>query len=81
MQEKKYPIATGAVAYATDDVISKTMGEIVLPNIMKAAGTEMKASVTFQTQAFERSVARFRRVSTTPQRMFVPPMSTARMLS
>ena len=29
-------------AYATDDVISKTMGEIVLPNIMKAAGTEMK---------------------------------------
>ena len=43
LQEKKYPIATGAVAYATDDVISKTMGEIVLPNIMKAAGTEMKA--------------------------------------
>src|ERR1043166_1956711 len=41
LQEKKYPIATGATAYATDDVISKTMGEIVLPNIMKAAGTEM----------------------------------------
>ena len=41
LQEKKYPIATGAVAYATDDVISKTMGEIVLPNIMKAAGTEI----------------------------------------
>ena len=40
LQEKKYPIATGAMAYATDDVISKTMGEIVLPNIMKAAGTE-----------------------------------------
>src|SRR5436190_10564024 len=53
LQEKKYPIATGAVAYATDDVISKTMGEIVLPNIMKAAGTEMKASVTFQTKAFD----------------------------
>jgi branched-chain amino acid transport system substrate-binding protein len=27
LQEKKYPAATGAVAYATDDVISKTMGE------------------------------------------------------
>jgi branched-chain amino acid transport system substrate-binding protein len=55
LEEKKYPIATGAVAYATDDVISKTMGEIVLPNIMKAAGTEMKVSVTFQTQAFDLS--------------------------
>ncbi len=53
LQEKKYPIATGAIAYATDDVISKTMGEIVLPNIMKAAGTEMKVAVTFQTQAFD----------------------------
>jgi branched-chain amino acid transport system substrate-binding protein len=45
LQEKKYPIATGATAYATDDVISKTMGEIVLPN--------MKVAVTFQTQAFD----------------------------
>src|SRR6476619_7939162 len=55
LQEKKYPIATGAVAYATDDVISKTMGEVVLPNIMKASGTEMKVSVTFQSQAFDLS--------------------------
>ncbi len=55
LQDKKYPAATGAVAYATDDVISKTMGEIVLPNIMKAAGTEMKAAVTFQSQAFDLS--------------------------
>ncbi len=53
LQDKKYPIATGAVAYATDDVISKTMGEVVLPNIMKAAGTEMKSAVTFQSQAFD----------------------------
>jgi branched-chain amino acid transport system substrate-binding protein len=53
LKDKKYPIATGAVAYATDDVISKTMGEIVLPNIMKASGTEIKVSVTFQTQAFD----------------------------
>lgn len=55
LQDKKYPIASGAVAYATDDVISKTMGEVVLPNIMKASGTEMKGSVTFQTQAFDLS--------------------------
>jgi branched-chain amino acid transport system substrate-binding protein len=55
LQEKKYPIATGSVAYATDDVISKTMGEVVLPNIMKKFGTEVKGSVTFQTQAFDLS--------------------------
>ena len=41
---EKYPIATGAVAYTTDDVISKTMG-IVLPNIMKAAGTEITSVI------------------------------------
>jgi branched-chain amino acid transport system substrate-binding protein len=55
LQEKKYPIATGSVAYATDDVISKTMGEVVLPSIMKQFGTEMKGSITFQTQAFDLS--------------------------
>ncbi len=53
LTDKKYPIATGAIAYATDDVISKTMGEIVLPNLMKKAGTDIKLSVTFQTQAFD----------------------------
>ena len=55
LQDKKYPIKTAAVAYATDDVISKTMGEIVLPNVLKQAGTEIKSSVTFQTQAFDLS--------------------------
>ena len=55
LQDKKYPIATAAIAYATDDVISKTMGEIVLPNVMKQAGTDVKLSVTFQSQAFDMS--------------------------
>ena len=55
LQDKKYPIATGAIAYATDDVISKVMGENVLPGIMKAAGTDVKLSVTFQSQAFDLS--------------------------
>jgi len=55
LQDKKYATATASIAYATDDVISKTMGEIVLPNIMKKFGTEMKGSVTFQTQAFDLS--------------------------
>jgi branched-chain amino acid transport system substrate-binding protein len=53
LQEKKYPAATASIAYATDDVISKTMGEIVLPNVMKQLGIEVKGSVTFQTQAFD----------------------------
>src|SRR5262252_8562572 len=43
LAEKKYPTATASIAYATDDVISKTMGEIVLPNTMKQFGTEVKA--------------------------------------
>src|SRR5271165_4444016 len=38
IKEKNYPAQTAAVAYATDDVISKTMGENVLPNLMKKAG-------------------------------------------
>ena len=46
-------IATERIAYATDDVISKAMGEKVLPGIMKKAGTEVKLTVTFQTQAFD----------------------------
>jgi branched-chain amino acid transport system substrate-binding protein len=53
IQDKKYAAATAAIAYATDDVISKTMGEIVLPNIMKKFGVDVKTSVTFQTQAFD----------------------------
>jgi branched-chain amino acid transport system substrate-binding protein len=53
LQEHNLPVATAAIAYATDDVVSKTMGEIVLPNVMKKAGTDIKLSVTFQNQAFD----------------------------
>jgi branched-chain amino acid transport system substrate-binding protein len=55
LKDKGYPMKTAGVAYATDDLISKTMGEVVLPNILKQAGTEIKTSVTFQTQAFDLS--------------------------
>ena len=55
LQDKGYATKTAAIAYATDDVISKTMGEIVLPNVMKKFGTDVKAHVTFQTQAFDLS--------------------------
>jgi branched-chain amino acid transport system substrate-binding protein len=53
LQDKKYPTGSAAIAYATDDVISKVMGENVLPNIMKKFGTDVRLSVTFQTQAFD----------------------------
>src|SRR5262249_34376547 len=53
LKDKQYPAATGAIAYATDDVISKVMGENVLPNIMKKYGTDVKLSVPSQTQAFD----------------------------
>jgi branched-chain amino acid transport system substrate-binding protein len=53
LKEKGIPTATAAIAYATDDVISKVMGEKVLPAIMKKHGTDVKLSVTFQTQAFD----------------------------
>lgn len=53
LKDHKIPIATGALAYATDDVISKTMGEKVLPALMKKNGVKIDLSVTFQTQAFD----------------------------
>jgi branched-chain amino acid transport system substrate-binding protein len=55
LQDKKFAMKTAAVAYATDDVISKTMGEIVLPSVLKQFGVEMKGRVTFQSQAFDLS--------------------------
>jgi len=53
LKEHNLPTATAAIAYATDDVVSKTMGENVLPTVMKNAGTDVRLSVTFQTQAFD----------------------------
>jgi branched-chain amino acid transport system substrate-binding protein len=55
LKDKNYPAATGAIAYATDDTISKVMGENVLPSIMKQSGVDVKLSVTFQSQAFDMS--------------------------
>ena len=51
-QAEQRPDCDRAVAYATDDVISKVMGENVLPGVMKKHGTDVKLSVTFQTAGF-----------------------------
>jgi len=53
LKGKNLPMTTGAIAYATDAVSSKVMGENVLPGLMKKAGTDVKLSVTFQTAAFD----------------------------
>jgi branched-chain amino acid transport system substrate-binding protein len=55
LRDKKFAMKTAAVAYATDDVIAKTMGEGVLPSVLKQYGVELKGGVTFQTQAFDLS--------------------------
>jgi branched-chain amino acid transport system substrate-binding protein len=55
LKNKHYPMATGAVAYANDDTISRVMGEKVIPGLMKQAGVDIKASVDFKLQAFDMS--------------------------
>jgi branched-chain amino acid transport system substrate-binding protein len=53
LKDKGYPMGSASIAYATDDVVSKTMGEKVLPALLKKVGVDPKVSVTFQTQAFD----------------------------
>jgi branched-chain amino acid transport system substrate-binding protein len=55
LKTRGYPMATGAVAYANDDTISRVMGEKVIPALMKKAGVDVKLSVDFKLQAFDMS--------------------------
>lgn len=55
LKSRSYPMATGAVAYANDDTISRIMGEKVLPALMQKNGVQMKASVDFKLAAFDLS--------------------------
>ena len=55
LKQEKLPMATGAVAYATDDTISKVMGTRVLPAIMKKMGVDMKGEVNFNLASFDLS--------------------------
>jgi branched-chain amino acid transport system substrate-binding protein len=55
LKNKRYPMATAAVAYANDDTISRVMGEKVIPGLMKKAGVDVKTSVDFKLQAFDMS--------------------------
>jgi branched-chain amino acid transport system substrate-binding protein len=53
LKSKGYPMATGAVAYANDDTISRVMGEKVLPGLMQKNGVQLKGSVDFKLGAFD----------------------------
>lgn len=55
MKARNIEMKTASVAYATDDVVSKTMGEVIIPNQLKGSGVEVTTAVTFQTQAFDLS--------------------------
>ena len=55
LKSKGIASATGAIAYANDDTISRAMGEKVLPALMKKAGVNVKLSVDFKIGAFDLS--------------------------
>src|ERR1700760_3194896 len=55
LKERKLPIANGAIAYATDDTVSKSVGTAVLPALFKKYEIATKGSVDFQYNAFDMS--------------------------
>jgi len=55
LADKKLPMQTAAIAYATDDTVSKSVGTNVLPPVFKQANLPVKATVDFQHKAFDLS--------------------------
>ncbi|BAF86475.1 MULTISPECIES: ABC transporter substrate-binding protein [Azorhizobium] len=55
IKDKKLPAASGAAAYATDDVVSKSIGTLVVPKLFEKYSVPMKGSVDFQLAAFDLS--------------------------
>lgn len=55
IKDKKLPMASGAAAYATDDVVSKSVGTGVVPKMFEKYGIPLKGSVDFQLSAFDLS--------------------------
>lgn len=55
LRDKKTPTASGAIAYATDDVVSKSIGTNVMPALLKKFDIPVKGSVDFQYNAFDLS--------------------------
>ena len=55
LKDKKLPTGSAAIAYATDDVVSKSIGTAVLPQLFKKYDVPVKGSVDFQYNAFDLS--------------------------
>jgi branched-chain amino acid transport system substrate-binding protein len=55
LKERKLPMASGAIAYATDDTVSKSIGTGVVPALFKKYDVAVKGSVDFQYNAFDMS--------------------------
>ena len=53
LAEESIPSNNAAIAYATDDTISKVMGTAVFPAIFEKTGTDVEAVVTFKLSAFD----------------------------
>ncbi|QRG07638.1 ABC transporter substrate-binding protein [Xanthobacter dioxanivorans] len=55
VKDKKLPMASGAAAYATDDVVSKSIGTVVVPKMFEKYAIPSKGAVDFQLAAFDLS--------------------------
>ncbi|MBE7201836.1 MAG: ABC transporter substrate-binding protein [Parafilimonas terrae] len=55
LRDKGMPLKTGAIAYATDDVVSKSIGTAVLPGLFAKDGVTNAGAVDFQYNAFDLS--------------------------
>lgn len=55
LKDRKLPMASGAIAYATDDTVSKSIGTAVVPGLFKKYDISVKGSVDFQYNAFDMS--------------------------
>ena len=53
MRAKDMPLASAAIAYATDEFISKTLGEGVYPPAFREAGVPVARTVGYPIQAFD----------------------------
>ncbi|MDB5508099.1 MAG: putative ABC-transport system periplasmic component precursor [Hyphomicrobiales bacterium] len=55
LKAKNLPAANGVAAFATDDVVSKSIGSTVVPAMFKKHSINLKGSVDFQYAAFDLS--------------------------
>jgi branched-chain amino acid transport system substrate-binding protein len=55
VREKGIPTRSAAIAYTTDEVIGRSMGTAVFPNLLQAAGVPVTGTVSFPVAAFDMS--------------------------